>query len=167
MKDIISDAIQIWICVGAFISVAYVIPSYLQTNWAFILSQKPALLLQAIDNLSTSEHFTRIHYENCSNNPFYDLSIFVKVTTSHTKVDLSDLFTKNMYMAPHDSRDRMFSTVNELKKRGFDLISSAQQNQEIILSIAYEFTYNRKTEVINVQEYFWDTSNQKPSWTIR
>lgn len=172
--DIVSNVIQIWICVGAFVSAAYVISSYMHTNRAFILSQKPHLLLFVSQKeLPRSQddnemvHMTFINYVNNSDNPFYDLSLSVKVSTPNTTVNLDDLFTQNMYMAARDSRERNFATVDELKKRGFDLNSAAEQNQEIVLSLAYKFTFNKKVEEIKVQEYIWDTSKAKPFWIIR
>jgi len=174
IADIISNIIQIWICVGAFISVAYVISSYIQTNRAFILSQKPYLLLYVAEReVQRSEknkeivHVTGINYKNNSANPFYDLSLSIKISTPNTTVDLSDLFTRNMYMTAGDSRERSFITVDELKKRGFDLNAAIEQNQIIILSLAYEFTFNKRLETVNVQEYFLDTSKGKVHWTIK
>lgn len=174
MADIVSNFIQIWICVGAFVSVAYVISSYMHTNTAFILSQKPYLLLflgeqegQSSQENKQMVHMTVINYANNSVNPFYDLSLSIIVSTPNTIVDLSDLFTQKMYMAAHDSRQRNFVTIEELKKRGFNLNSAAEQNQQIILSLAYEFTFNKKREKVKVQEYFWDTSRYKPHWTIK
>ncbi|MBX3037083.1 MAG: hypothetical protein KF758_09225 [Anaerolineales bacterium] len=172
--DIISNTIQVWVCVGAFISVAYVISSYRHTNISFTLSQKPHLLLfvaeqevQISSNNSETVHTTIIHYQNHSNNPFYDLSLSLKISTKNTIVDLSDLFSKNMYMAAHDSRQRNFFTLEELSRHGFDLNSVIKQHQEVILSLAYEYTFNNKKEKINVQEYFWDISRAKPHWSIK
>ena len=174
MADIVSNSIQIWICVGAFVSVAYVISSYLHTNTAFILSQKPHLLFfvsqqenQRSEDNAEMVHKTVINYQNKSGNPFYDLSLLIKLSTPNTIVDLGDLFTKNMYMAGHDCRERWFITVDELRKRGFDLNSAVEQNQQIILSLTYIFKFNKKTEKVTVQEYFWDTSDIKPRWTIK
>ena len=174
MADIVSNIIQIWICVGAFVSVAYVISSYIYTNAAFILSQKPHLLLfvgerevQRSQENKELVHVTVINYKNNSDNPFYDLSLSIKISTPNTTVDLSDLFTRNMYMTAGDSRERNFVTIDELRKRGFDLNSAAEQNQLIILSLAYEFTFNKEVEKVKVQEYFWDKSKDKSHWTIK
>lgn len=174
MADIVSNTIQIWICVGAFVSVAYVISSYVHTNTVFVLSQKPHLFLfvgeqeiQRSQDNAEMVHVTVINYVNNSGNPFYDLSLSIKLSTPNTTVDLSDLFTKNMYMAAHDTRQRNFVTVDELRKRGFDLNSAVEQNQQIILSLIYEFKFNKKAEKVKVQEYFWDTSKIKPHWTIK
>lgn len=172
--DIASNIIQIWICVGAFISTVFVVFSYIQTNRVFVLSQMPHLLLfvNELDVARSQDnkelvHMTVINYVNNSNNPFYDLSLFIKITTQSTIVDLSDLFAKTMYMAAHDSRQRNFVTIDELKRRGFDLTAVVAQNQQIILTLAYKFTFNNAIEEIKVQEYFWDTSRDKPHWTIK
>ena len=95
------------------------------------------------------------------------MSLSVKVSTKNTIVNLSDLFTKNMYVASQDARQRNFATVEELKKRGFDLNSAVEQHQEITLSLAYEFNFNNKNEEINVQKYVWDSSGTKPHWAIK
>ena len=174
VADVVSNCIQIWICVGAFISAAYVISSYMHTNMAFALSQKPHLLLQVGDQeVQRSQennemvHMTVISYQNKSDNPFYDLCLSIKVSAPNTTVDLSDLFTPKMYMAARDSRTRKFSTIDELRKRDFNLNSAVEQSQQIILSLAYEFEFNKKVEKVKVQEYFWDTGGAKPHWTIR
>lgn len=171
-SELISNIIQIWIGVGAFISATIIIGSYIITNRAFILSQKPYLYLIARNhnkikrdkNSNEFIHATQIHYENISNNPFYDLTINVRVSTLNTEVDLSDLFTKKMYMSAHDVRDRNFVTVDELNKRGFNLDSAINENKDILLSLNYTFTFNNKEEIIDVQKYKWDKSRME--WSI-
>jgi hypothetical protein len=139
------------------------------TSQAFILSQKPHLLLVAVDQYVDKEnekvHFTRIHYANKSTNPFYDLTIKIKVSTPNTTVDLSNLFAKNMYMAAHDARDRNFETKYELRKRGFDIDAAATSGQDIMLSLGYNYSFGRTLERIEVQDYIWESTKQK--WSIR
>ena len=165
-SDVVSNIIQIWMCVAALISVVFVISSYIQTNQAFIASQKPHLLLIARGGPNQNNptmHMTQIHYENKSNNPFYDLNILVRVSTQNTLVDLSNLFSPNMYMAVHDVRDRTFDTRLELSQRGFDIDAAVKANQTIILSLVYTFLFNNKKESIKVQEYIWQNGN----WSIK
>lgn len=157
-SSIVSNIIQIWICVSVLISVIFVIYSYIQTNRAFVLSQKPHLLLMVLDrtnNATPPAHRTQIHYENKSNNPFYDLNISVKLSTQNTTVDLSDLFSPNMYMAVGDTRDWTFDTKKQLLQRGFDLDAAVRANKIIILLLEYSFSFNNKKEIIKVQEYIW------------
>lgn len=165
-SDIVSNIIQIWMCVAALISVVFVISSYIQTNQAFIASQRPHLLLIARGGPNQNNpamHMTQIHYENKSNNPFYDLNILVRVSTQNTLVDLGNLFSPNMYMAVHDVRDRNFDTRLELSQRGFDIGAAVRANQTIILSLVYTFLFNNKKESIKVQEYIWQNGN----WSIK
>jgi len=99
--DIISNLILISTSLGAFISATFVIWSYIHTNEAFILSQKPALLLyvnnlkvKRSDNNLESLHMTQIAYKNTTNNTFYDLTIKVILNIASRTLDLSDLFTE-------------------------------------------------------------------------
>ena len=80
--------------------------------------------------------------------------------------NLSDLFRKDMYMTNHDSRQRTFITLDELQKRGFDLESAIEQDQKVVLTLGYKFTFNNKQEEIKVQQYFWDKNNTQNRWTI-
>jgi len=167
-SDISANIIQIWICVAVLISAIFVIYSYIQTNSAFVSSQKPHLLLQVRGFIKQNsqglpdEHMTQIHYENKSNNPFYDLNILVRVSTQNTTVNLDNLFSPNMYMAVHDQRDRTFSTKKEIDS-GFDLDAAVRTNQPITLSLEYTFSFNRRKEFIKVQEYVWKNNN----WSIK
>jgi hypothetical protein len=84
---------------GAFVSATFVVWSYLQTNQAFALSQKPALLL-VVNNLKLARsttnqeivHRTQVIYRNTTQNSFYDLTIQLDVTVANRSVDLSDSF---------------------------------------------------------------------------
>ena len=165
-SNIVSNIIQIWTCVAVLISVIFVIYSYIQTNRAFVLSQKPHLLLIVFDRTNKDTppvHRTQIHYENKSNNPFYDLNISVEVSTQNTTVDLSDLFSPNMYMAVGDKRDWTFGTKKQLLQRGFDLDAAVKANKTIILLLEYSFSFNNKKEIIKVQEYIWKNN----AWSIK
>ena len=165
-SGIVSNIIQIWICVAALISAIFIIYSYIQTNLAFVLSQKPHLLLIVLERTNKGTppaHLTQIHYENKSNNPFYDLNISVKISTQNTTVDLSDIFSPNMYMAVGDKRDWTFDTKKQLLQRGFDIDATVRANKTIILLLEYSFSFNNKKEIIKVQEYIW----KKNGWSIK
>ena len=170
-SGLIDNIIQIWICVGALISVIFVLSSYIQTNRAFVLSNKPFLLLLVTNEYKeedfVSVHNTVIQYKNNSSNPFYDLSISVVVVSNSTFINLSELFSEKMYMSPGDCRFRRFSTIEELNKRGFDLVSESGAKRPITLSLSYQYTYNNRFERIKVQDYIWDTNLEKPQWSIK
>jgi len=153
IQDIVTNVIQIWICVASFVSVTFIIASYIHTNNAFLISQKPYLLLQVINGNMNNNHVTIIRYHNPSSNPFYDLSLFVKVYTSDQTIDLGYLFLSKMYMASYDERTRNFFTFETLTKHDFDIDHVISQKQEIILSLSYGFTFNNEKITIHVQEY--------------
>ncbi len=157
---------------GAFISATFVVWSYLQTNQAFVLSQKPALLL-FVNNLKLPRsltnqevvHVTQVAYHNTTGNSFYDLTIRLAVTIANRTVDLSDLFTPHMYMAGRDQRQRQFVTTDELGPRGLDLNAMTERGNEAILSLSYAFTFLGRSEVVRVQDYRWERDKQ--CWSVR
>lgn len=169
-KDRITSLISIFACSGALISATLVIFSYIHTNFAFILSQKPHLLVQVTTqkvvegNTNNMFPLTVVHYVNTTSNPFMDLSFDIKVTAGNRTVDLSDLFTKKMFMAAHDSRDRRFNTLEELGKRGLDINNEVRTGHQVVLKIIYSHTFNQKMEYIKIQEYFWNCNIQQ--WEI-
>ena len=165
--DLVSAYIQVWACVAVLISAAFVVTSYIQTNKAFQLGQKPQLLVQVVNEQNNAvpgiqNHVTKIHYENRSPNQFEDLSFEVTLHTSNIKLNLSDLFTERMYMAGFDSRDRRFLTEAELQKRGFSLSSFNPNTGKAFLDISYRFTYTGKKQRVDVQQYYWGSNG----WTI-
>jgi hypothetical protein len=166
MPEVVANIVQVWICVASFISATFVISSYVQTNAIFVLSQKPHLLLQVVGgNDSNENHHTIILYTNRSASPFYDLSLFITISTPNTTIDLSDLFSPKMYMASHDQRQRDFVTLTELEKHNFDLAYNIEKKQEIVLSLSYQFTFNNEQIKIDVQKYKWDVEHQ--DWSIK
>lgn len=170
--EIVSNLILISASVGAFISATFVIWSYLHTNEAFILSQKPALLI-FIKNLNVKRsddnpeivHMTQISYKNTTNNTFYDLTIKVIVKIANRTIDLSDLFTEKMYMAGYDERQRQFITVDILNERGVNLLDLTNNGHEALLTLSYQFNFNNKLENIEVQKYRWETD--KRVWSLK
>jgi hypothetical protein len=171
LNEKISNHIALWAGVAAFISAAYVIASYLQTNYAFILSQRPHLRIRVENVMAriseqdhTLVHMTRILYENLTINPFEDLTIKVKVHNSKTVADISDLFSPKMFMAGHDARQRNFCTRTEILARGFEIESQFVASDPPKLSISYEFTFSQEVQQINIQQYAWDVTRKE--WTI-
>lgn len=164
------SGLQFLISLSTLISLAVVIHNADITNRTFILTQKPSLLLQVIDekikdqNSNDLIHMTKIHYENNSSNPFYDLTIMTKVYTPDLTVDLSNLFKPKMYMASKDARDWRFNTAAELIKRGFDLSAAIKAGKKIKLSLEYTYSFLNKIETIHIQEYIWN--EKRAGWDI-
>jgi hypothetical protein len=170
--QLVERLIQLAATAGAFISATFVVWSYLQTNQAFALSQKPALLLfvtnQKVPRSLTNQevvHVTLIGYHNTTGNSFYDLTIRPAVTIANRTVDLNDLFTPRMYMAGRDQRQRQFVTMDELGSRGLDLNGMTERGNEAILSLSYVFTFLGRSETVRVQEYKWERDKQV--WSVR
>ena len=170
--ELVENLILLATAAGAFVSTTFVVWSYVQTHSAFVLSQKPALLL-FVNNLKVQRspanpeivHMTQVAYRNTTLNSFYDLTLKLSVTVSNRTIDLSDLFTPRMYMAGRDERQRQFVTVDELSSRGLDLNAVAERGNEAILSLRYEFTFLGHVEVITVQYYKWERDKQL--WSLR
>ncbi|MFH1518942.1 MAG: hypothetical protein ABIE75_00015 [Candidatus Omnitrophota bacterium] len=167
----ISNIIQVWACIAAFISATFVIYSYWITNQAFFLSQKPRLKVAIVDTYpideSTKEkvHYTRINYANVSDNAFEDLTIKINLIYNNTTFSLV-LFDEKMYMAPRDVRDRYFPTKKDLKEKyAFSLEEAEKTGKEILLTTECEYTFCGKKEVVKMQKYIWETDKQR--WVIK
>lgn len=152
----ITQIIQTLTVAGALISAIFVISSYLITNQAFILSQKPFLLLGVdLDG--------RIFYQNHSNNPFYNLKINViaKIGNSKFKVG-KKLFKKTMYMSAFDKR--YTPPIQYMLKEHYNIdFNSLIENTEAKIFLSYSFTFLNKVEKIDVQSYVWKREN---GWNI-
>lgn len=173
-KDLVSTLIQLSMAVAASISVAFIIYSYVITNQAFVLSQMPRLLLQAIGGWvsvangsgnSSNVHMTRIHYENRTNNAFDDLSIIVTIRSDGSIIDLGGLFSSKMYMSGGDIRDRRFNTHKELLDRGFDLVNAVRDARQVFMLLEYTHSFASENIRQKVQEYVWNTNDS--SWSIK
>jgi len=168
--ELINSLIAIFACLGALISVTFVIYSYMMTNYAFVLSQKPFLLIQVVNEKVAIEDSrtvprTVIHYENITKNTFFDLTMNIRVCVFDKEIDISDLFTLNMYMAGGDKRDRRFKPIELLSEHGVDINAETHAGNPVILKIGYRYTFNKKIETFEVQEYEWKASTQ--TWDIR
>jgi hypothetical protein len=168
-----SNTIQLMACAGAFISVVYVISSYITTNKAFISSQKPILSIRAgkfpqtvvrDNNFNEKVQVTRIDYMNPSNNAFYDLTISVQVLCGSVEVVLNDLFKPSMYLGPHDSRNRNFVTEDILLEKGFNLERQLAQGKQVSLQLGFTYTFLGKQESVKAQTYIWSPVRQ--AWEI-
>ncbi|KPQ23352.1 MAG: hypothetical protein HLUCCA13_13870 [Halomonas sp. HL-48] len=161
-----SSIIAIAASVGALVSATFVIFSYLQTNRAFIESQRPQLLI-VLDNRyesGTSIPVSFIHYQNITNNKFDDLTIKLTVTVSGTKYSLDHLFRPNMTMIGQDRRQRRFEPYDELANVGVDMPTQEGLGSKIELAIIYEYTFYHKSDRVRAQKYEWDSNSKR--WEI-
>lgn len=170
-SNLISNIIQMWACIIAFISATFVIYSYWITNQSFLLSQKPRLKVAIVDKYPIDEitkekvHYTRINYANVSDNAFEDLTIKINLIYNNTSFSLV-LFDEKMYVAPRDVRDRYFPTKKDLKEKyAFSLKEAEKTGKEILLTTEYEYTFSGKKEVVEMQKYIWETDKQR--WSIK
>ena len=166
--NLITHITQLWTCIAAFISATIVINGYIISSHTFILSQKPSLNIaitgKAVQDVVKDKivHQTYIRYFNKSNNPFYDLTLVIRLKAPNIIIDLSDLFKAQMYMAAGDDRTRNFIIEDELVKHNIDFNSI--KDSEITLFVEYKFTFNDKEELVHVQEYKWN--KEREQWDI-
>ena len=162
-NDKIRHWLSLWALMVASVSAVFVISSYQQTNKAFILSQKPSLLIQMRNgaDIGLHEDLTQIYYENTSDAAFEDLNIKLTIITSTTTIDFSDLFSNNnMYMASKGYRELLFKTKEEFLKEGINL----DEVDGVILNVGYEFHFLGKLIPIDAQEYKWKKEENR--WNI-
>lgn len=170
-SELLNAHIAIAASLGAFVSATFVVFSYLQTNRAYVESQRPHLLVQ-IENLKANEDnssarlvpMTRIHYRNITTNRFTDLSLVVYIVKGKSTFNLSDLFREKMTMIGLDSRQRTFNTFTELRGRGLELQEVTSSGSVVQLIIDYEYTFNGKRDYVSAQMYRWDAARQE--WSI-
>lgn len=156
----ISALISISASLGALISAAFVVASYMQTNKAFVESQRPHLLIM----VQSSAHITTIHYHNITNNRFADLTISVVVIADGHNYRLSHLFREKMTMIGQDRRQRSFDTFAETHRLGLDMQAMDASWNEVKLKIGYSYTFNGAKDMVEAQEYRWDPTVQQ--WII-
>ena len=164
--ELVSSIIAIAASVGALVSATFVIFSYLQTNRAFIESQRPQLLI-VLDNKyesGTNMPVSFIHYHNITNNKFDDLTIKLTVTVNDTEYSLDHLFRPNMTMIGQDRRQRRFEPYGELANVGVDMPTQAELGSKIELAIIYEYTFDRKADWVHAQKYEWEANSKR--WEI-
>ena len=165
-NEVVSSLIAVIASLGALVSATFVVASYLQTNKAYVESQRPHLLIlvESLKNNESGEPLSRIHYHNITNNRFNDLTISVRVESDNKTYDLSHLFRKRMAMIGQDRRQRSFKPVKELSKAGLDLQETSTSGKEVKLMIGYEYTFNGIVDIVNAQQYRWDAGGQR--WEI-
>ena len=155
---IVSNKIQLLMLYTAIASASVAL-------FTFINNSRPNLIIQVIRIVDKERQIieTVIHYENRSSNPFRDLSMEVRVFDGLEEYNFDYLFSKNMYMAQGDSRNRMFCLKCELDKKKIDW-ERFGINNSITLKIKYSFSYFNIKNEIAVQKYVFD--KQKEIWTI-
>lgn len=165
-NEMVTALIAVIASLGALVSATFVVASYLQTNKAYIESQRPHLLIlvKSLKHNESGQPVSRIHYDNITNNRFNDLTITVSVDAENRIYDLSHLFRSKMTMIGRDQRQRSFNPIEELTKLGLDLQGTARSGKEVKLRVGYKYTFNGVEDVVNAQEYRWDAGDQQ--WSI-
>tara|TARA_R110002049_G_C9160924_1_gene560993 strand:- start:3574 stop:4188 length:615 start_codon:yes stop_codon:yes gene_type:complete len=169
--ELVNSYVAIGACLGAFVSATFVVFSYLQTNKAYIESQRPHLLIQ-IQNLVADKPddsgnpipMSRINYKNITNNRFSDLCIEIIVSAQNREIYLDNLFRKNMAMIGHDNRNRTFNPGRELMNRGLNLQETAEAGREVNLYLNYSYTFAGVKDTVEAQMYRWDAKARQ--WQI-
>lgn len=164
-SEIVSAEIALFGTLGALISAAFVVYSYLQTNMAYRENQRPQLLIQVEShNLPISQEdqtivpLSLVNYRNITNNQFKDLNVNLLVRASNRVFDISDLFKRNMSMIGHDFRSRKFRPDETLLERGLNIQEVASAGNEVILEVQYEYSFFGVTEKVECQKYKWDSN---------
>ncbi len=159
-SEVVTALIALLGTFGALISATFVVASYIQTNNAYIESQRPHLLV-LVENLNERETGTPvscINYHNITNNRFTDLTITVVLEAENREVNLGHLFRPNMTMIGKDQRQRSFKILDEAINRGLDIEGIATSGREVKLLIGYEYTFNNVKEHVDAQEYIWNAN---------
>jgi len=161
-SEVVSSLIAVIASLGALVSATFVVASYLQTNKAYVESQRPHLLtlVESRKYDVSGEPLSIIHYHNITNNRFNDLTIHIKAESDNRVYDLSYLFRQNMAMIGQDRRQRSFKPVEELSKAGLNLQETSSSGKEVKLMVGYEYTFNGVVDKVNVQQYRWDAGTQ-------
>lgn len=169
--QLVSSLIALFGCLGALISATFVVYIYIQTNRVFLIGQKPCLLIQIQNKkLQTNPQqkgvvsVTSITITNTSQNEFNDLTLYVNLQVWKKKLDISDLFTPNMFIAAQDRRQMNFKTLSYLSKRGMEIKQATVNGYSVILSTHYTFTFNNKLEERQGPDYKWNS--QKELWSL-
>lgn len=168
--DRVTSSIAIFACLCGGISATFVVCSYIHTNFAFVLSLKPSLLIQVTSVNKNSKPpsnipITIIHYQNKTANEFTDLTLNITIRVANREMDISNLFRPKMFMAAHDSRNRRFETLSLLSQRGIDVDSETSAGNPVELKTGYSYTFNKKFEKRNGPEYKWNSDIQ--CWEIK
>ena len=156
MKDKVSFYLSIVSCVGALVSAAFVVFTYISTSRAYVESQRPQLLLFLHNGLDDNGKLLSIlQYKNITSNKFTDLTIDLKVSAFNREYSLSELFRSKMTMIGGDERQRAFDHESELKSLGLELSTVSKQGHEITIDVSYSYSFNGSIETEHAQFYRW------------
>ena len=146
----IAQTIQILLGSGAMLSAIFLISTYLS-------SLKPFLLL----GITSAGN---IFYENHSNNPFYDLKIYVSLKIGSRLFDVGKKrFPNPMYMSAKDPRHT--STIQDIFQQNWNQnFHTAVVNKKVSLHLSYEFNFLGRKERVEIQSYKWN--HQRSEWEI-
>ncbi|CAM5206759.1 hypothetical protein OURE66S_01102 [Oligella ureolytica] len=150
---------------GGLLSVLFLAYSTIQTNFIFRESKIPQLLLK-VEVVCSDTSQSILEYTNITKNKFHNLKIIpsIYVGDSEARV-LEGLLINQRVMMGCDSRRKVFSLSDELKKIGFELEELAKHNKKITLKIKYEFTFAQEKREEEVQSYDWDFHSK--TWQIK
>jgi hypothetical protein len=160
LNDKISNIIFLITCLGSLLAATFFIMNYVIVKDTFIKSLEPILLVQVVSEVGPDGHATGvaiIHYINPTNNPFIDLRISCQICFWTPCIDYSFIFSKNMYMGPHDSRNRRFNFIDDLKKKGYNIEEILSLGKEMRLQLSYTYTFYGKKKRIDIQQYKWNS----------
>lgn len=134
--------------------------NYVVVKDTYIKSLEPILLVQVFSEIANGKPtgVTIIRYLNPTNNPFLDLRISCRICFWTPCIDYSFIFSKDMYMGPHDSRDRRFNFIDDLKKKGYNVDEILLTEKKLVLQLSYTYTLYGKKKKINIQQYKWDSN---------
>ncbi|MBS9995441.1 hypothetical protein J4H55_23500 [Vibrio alginolyticus] len=165
LKDKVSAYIAIVATLGALVSAAFVVFTYIATSNAFVEAQRPHLLAM-MHNIFTQQNqpMSTLEYRNVTQNRFNDLTIDIKVLAANRTYSLSELFRPNMTMIGYDQRQRTFDPIQELNNLGLNLLQVAGQGNEVSLEVSYSYTFNGCKEHVLAQMYRWNLARNE--WEI-
>ncbi|KJQ86340.1 MULTISPECIES: hypothetical protein [unclassified Vibrio] len=164
-KDKISAYIAIVATLGALVSAAFVVFTYIATSNAYVEAQRPHLLALMHNGFTPqAQPMSTLEYRNVTQNRFNDLTIDIKVLAANRTYSLSELFRANMTMIGYDQRQRTFDPIQELNNLGLNLLQVAGQGNEVSLEVSYSYTFNGCKEYVLAQVYRWNLARNE--WEI-
>ncbi|CAH8189376.1 hypothetical protein C4G60_RS06455 [Vibrio parahaemolyticus] len=164
-KDKVTAYITIVATLGALISAAFVVFTYIHTSAAYVESQRPHLLTFMQNSFNQhNQPMSTLQYHNVTQNRFNDLTIDIKVMAANRTYSLSELFRSNMAMIGYDQRQRTFDPIQELNNLGLNLQQVAGQGNEVSLEVSYSYTFNGVKDSVLAQMYRWNLARNE--WEI-
>lgn len=171
----ISNIILLLTCTSGIMATLFLIGNYNVVKQSFMKSLEPSLLMVLAPEFTKFKDGKTlpipqktgrnvIHYENPTNNAFTDLTIKIKLYSNNRYYDVSYLFSENMYMGPHDKRNRVTNFIEEAKKNNLDILQTSRSGSEVKLLLSFSYTFNGERKTYNIQEYIYKPDNM--DWDI-